>query len=73
MNTPNLICLNILDTSITDLSNIKFVKLQELGINNDEINLNSIEPYLENISDNSTVHGFRGLYLRDRRAIKTVK
>ena len=46
-NTPNLIVLNILDTSITDLSNIKYVELEGLGINNSSINLVDIEQYIK--------------------------
>ncbi len=48
-NTPNLKVLNILNTSITDLSNIQYVKLEGLGINNSNINLLNIENYLGNI------------------------
>ena len=46
-NTPNLIVLNILGTSITDLSNIKYVELEGLGINNSSINLVDIEQYIK--------------------------
>ncbi len=48
-NTPNLIALSILGTSIVDLDNIRYVKLECLGINNSNINLKLIENYIGNM------------------------
>ncbi len=64
VNTPNLVVIHLLNTSIADLTNLKYINLEGLAINNDDIDLSTIEKWIGSCSDKGRfTHGFVGLYL----------
>ena len=71
VNTPKLDVIYLLRTNITNLSNLEKVTIRTLGIDNENINLTSIQNTISNCKDISLdqLHGFKGLYLGSSRLV----